>query len=82
MHESRLVADLVARAGAAVPSGVTSVESVTLQLLSGSHLDAVTLRSQWEMWAVGSPVEGAEVIIDRSTRASSKVSMATRWKGL
>lgn len=68
MHESRLVADLVARASAVVPTGTTSVESVSLELLPGSHLDAPTLRSQFEAWAAGTRIEGAEVVIETAAR--------------
>ncbi len=69
MHEARLVADLVARAAAAVPDGVSHVDSVRLEVLAGSHVDPAGLVSRFEIWAEGTAVEGARVIVDENGRA-------------
>ena len=68
MHESRLVADLVAKANAVVADGVTSVDSVRLEVLAGSHIDPATLADQFGIWAQGTAVAGARVLVERSDR--------------
>jgi len=70
VHEARLIADLVARADAAVPDDAVAADSVRLELTADTHLDADAVRAQFEMRAEGTRVEGARVIVDASGRCA------------
>ena len=68
MHESKLVAELVAKANEVIPDGVTRVDTVRLEVLAGSHVDPATLPAQFAIWAEGTPVAGARVLVEESGR--------------
>lgn len=67
MHESRVVADLVAKiTEVASENGSEHVDAVLIQLGAMSHLTPESFKSQFEVFAAGTPAEKARLDITRA----------------
>ncbi len=66
MHETRLVRDLIARIDAVGRESGASIESVRIEIGALSHITPNALVSHFEILAVGSLAEDADLDISRS----------------